>query len=145
MLFVVGSSIGLIVAGPLNISLLGVICASIVVAASSILLLAIHVIVGLMSIWVGKDTSSIWLIVHKFMLIFAFTPIELMPKFLHVPLLLLPTTHVIYTPSKLLIDFSFARFFKSLLIYQLGAGIIIAIIFTVIYLKGVKKLNVNGI
>lgn len=144
-LFLVGSIIGLIVAGPINISFLGIICASIIVATSCILLLAIHIIVGLMSIWVGKDTSSIWLIVQKFMLIFAFTPIELMPKFLHIPLLCLPTTHVIYTPSKLLIDFSYARFFKSLFVYELSAAIILVIIFTIIYLKGVKKLNVNGI
>lgn len=144
-LFIVGSIIGLIVAGPINISFVGIICSTIVVATSCILLLAIHIIVGLMSIWVGKDTSSIWLIVQKFMLIFAFTPIELMPKFLHIPLLCLPTTHVIYTPSKLLIDFSFSRFVKSLFVYELSAAIILLIIFIIIYLKGVKKLNVNGI
>lgn len=144
-LFIVGSIIGLIVAGPININLIGIICSAIVVAISCILLLAIHIIVGLMSIWVGKDTSSIWLIVQKFMLIFAFTPLELMPKFLHIPLVCLPTTHIIYTPSKLLIDFSFARFLKSLFVYELSAAIILTIIFTIIYLKGVKKLNVNGI
>lgn len=144
-LFIVGSIIGLIVAGPINISFIGTICSAIVVATSCILLLAIHIIVGLMSIWIGKDTSSIWLIVQKFMLIFAFTPIELMPKFLHIPLLCLPTTHIIYTPSKLLIDFSYVRFFKSLFVYEFSAAIILTIIFTIIYLKGVKKLNVNGI
>jgi len=144
-LFLVGSIIGLIVAGTLNINLIGIICSLIVVAVACVLLLAIHIIVGLMSIWVGKDTSSIWLIAQKFMLIFAFTPIELMPKFLQLPLLCLPTTHIIYTPSKLLIDFSYVRFFKSLFIYEFSAGIILAIIFLIIYLKGVKKLNVNGI
>ena len=145
LFFIAGSAIGLIVAGPINISLLGVLCSLVVVLGACILLLSIHIIVGLSAIWVGKDTSSIWLIVQKFMLIFAFTPIELMPKFLQVPLLCLPTTHIIYTPSKLLIDFSYARFVKSLFIYELGAGIILTIIFLVIYLKGVKKLNVNGI
>lgn len=145
VLFFVGSIIGLLVAGPLSISVLGVICSFIVVIVACILLLAIHIIVGLMSIWVGKDTSSIWLIVQKFMLIFAFTPIELMPKFLQIPLLCLPTTHIIYTPSKLLIDFSYSRFLKSLFVYELGACIILTLLFIVIYTKGVKKLNVNGI
>ncbi len=143
--FLVGSIIGIFVAGSINISITGIICAFIVVLFACILLLCIHIIVGLCSIWVGKDTSSIWLIVQKFMLIFAFTPIELMPKMLQKPLLLLPTTHVIYTPSKLLIDFSYARFFKSLFIYELGSFVILTIIFAVIYIKGVKKLNVNGV
>ena len=143
--FIVGSIIGVIVAGKLDISILGILCGFLVVFFACILLLCIHIIVGLCAIWVGKDTSSIWLIVQKFMLIFAFTPIELMPKVIQKPLLLLPTTHVIYTPSKLLIDFSYSRFFKSLFVYELGAFILLAIVFTIIYLKGVKKLNVNGV
>ena len=143
--FVIGCIIGLIVAGPIDISIIGIVCAFLVILFSCILLLCIHIIVGLCSIWVGKDTSSIWLIVQKFMLIFAFTPIELMPKALQLPLLLLPTTHVIYTPSKLLIDFSYSRFLTSILVYQLGSFILLSIIFTIIYLKGVKKLNVNGV
>lgn len=143
--FIVGGIIGIFVAGPINISLLGIICAFIVVLFACILLLCLHIIVGLCSIWVGKDTSSIWLIVQKLMLIFAFTPIELMPKILQKPLLCLPTTHIIYTPSKLLIDFSYTRFVESLFIYELGSFIILSIIFAIIYLKGAKKLNVNGI
>lgn len=145
VLFIVGSVIGVIAAGPLDISILGIICSFVVALFACILLLCIHIIVGLCAIWVGKDTSSIWLIVQKLMLIFAFTPIELMPKILQKPLLLLPTTHVIYTPSKLLIDFSYSRFFKSLFVYEFGAFILLSIIFAFIYAKGVKKLNVNGI
>ena len=144
ILFVVGSVIGTISAGALDISIAGLLCSFIVVLIACVLLLCIHIIVGLAAIWVGKDTSSIWLIVQKLMLIFAFTPIELMPKILQKPLLFLPTTHVIYTPSKLLIDFSYTRFFKSLFVYELGAFIILGIIFVIIYTKGVKKLNVNG-
>ena len=145
ILFIVGSIIGVLVAGPLNISIVGILLSLIVVIVACILLLCIHIIVGLSAIWVGKDTSSIWLIVQKFMLIFAFTPIELMPRVIQKPLLLLPTTHIIYTPSKLLIDFSYARFFKSLFVYELGAMLILTLIFIVIYRKGVKKLNVNGV
>ena len=145
ILFIIGSIIGIIVAGPLNISFIGIVLSFIVVVVACILLLCIHIIVGLMAIWIGKDTSSIWLIVQKFMLIFAFTPIEFMPKVLQKPLLILPTTHIIYTPSKLLIDFSYARFFKSLFVYEAGSMLILAIIFVIIYRKGVKKLNVNGI
>lgn len=145
ILFVVGSVIGTISAGALDISIAGLLCSFIVVLIACVLLLCIHIIVGLAAIWVGKDTSSIWLIVQKLMLIFAFTPIELMPKILQKPLLFLPTTHVIYTPSKLLIDFSYTRFFKSLFVYELGAFIILGIIFVIIYTKGVKKLNVNGV
>lgn len=143
--FVIGSIIGVLSAGPLEISTIGILCSFVVTAFACVLLLCIHIIVGLCAIWIGKDTSSIWLIVQKLMLIFAFTPIELMPKILQKPLLLLPTTHVIYTPSKLLIDFSYTRFFKSLFVYELGAFALLGIIFAIIYTKGVKKLNVNGI
>lgn len=142
--FFVGSIIGVIFARNIDISLMAVICSIPVVFIACLLLLCIHIIIGLCALWVGKDTSSIWLIVQKFMLIFAFTPLELMPKALRVPLLFLPTTHIIYTPSKLLVDFSLKRLEISL-VYELGCILLLGICFYIIYKKGVKKLNVNGI
>lgn len=142
--FFIGSIIGLIFANNINISLTAVLCSIPVVIMACMLLLCLHIIVGLLALWIGKDTSSIWLIVQKFMLIFAFTPLELMPSALKIPLLLLPTTHIIYTPSKLLVDFSFERLGISLL-YGVAAFAVLSLIFCIIYKKGVKKLNVNGI
>lgn len=142
--FFVGSIIGIIFARNIDISLMAILCSIPVVFIACLLLLCIHIIIGLCALWVGKDTSSIWLIVQKFMLIFAFTPLELMPKTLRVPLLFLPTTHIIYTPSKLLVDFSIERLGLSLM-YELGCILLLGICFYIIYKKGVKKLNVNGI
>lgn len=142
--FFIGSIIGIIFANNINISLIAVLCSIPIVLMACLLLLCVHIIVGLLALWIGKDTSSIWLIVQKFMLLFAFTPLELMPKVIRAPLLFLPTTHIIYTPSKLLVDFSFERLGISLL-YELAAFTTLSLLFYIIYRKGVKKLNVNGI
>ena len=78
------------------------------------------------------------------MLIFAFTPIELFPKAAQNVLLLIPTTHVIYTPASLFVHFSLEKFTISS-IYILISFVFLAIVLWAIYKKGVKKQNVNGI
>lgn len=142
--FLVGSILGIVFARNIEISITAILCSIPIVFMACLLLLCVHIIVGLCALWIGKDTSSVWLIVQKFMLIFAFTPLELMPKWLQTPLLFLPTTHIIYTPSKLLVNFSFQRLGISLL-YELGSILVLGIFFYIIYKKGVKKLNVNGV
>ena len=144
ILFLAGSIIGIIFARNIDISITAVLCSIPIIIMACLLLLCIHIIIGLLAMWIGKDTSSVWLVVQKFMLIFAFTPLEFMPNCLQKALLCLPTTHIIYTPSKLLINFSYSRLGISIL-YELGSFIILGCIFYIIYKKGVKKLNVNGI
>lgn len=143
MMFV-GSIVGLVIAGPLALNALELLCISLIVFMSATCLLIINMIVGLLAIWMGREISSVWLLLQKTMLIFVFTPVELMPKFLQLPLKLLPTTNVIYTPSKLLVKFSYTLFVESLLL-EILSFVILGTICYIIYRKGAKNLNVNGV
>lgn len=141
---VVGAVLGIILAGTISLTLTAIFGITIITAMALILLLAIQIIVGIAAIWLGRDVSSLWLLVQKAMLIFAFTPVELFPKWIQIPLLCLPTTHVIYTPAKLLVHFSKALFIKSL-IFETASILVLVLMLTIIYKKGVRKQNVNGI
>jgi len=140
----IGSIIGIIIAGPLVLNMIELLCVFLIVFMSATCLLIINMIVGLLAIWMGREVSSVWLLIQKTMLIFVFTPVELMPSFLQLPLKLLPTTNVIYTPSKLLVKFSYSLFVESLLLEILSFVILGAICY-IIYRKGAKNLNVNGV
>lgn len=144
IILIAGFVIGLIIAGPLNLNLLQLFFVFFVFCISAFMLLTINMIVGLLSIWLGRDVSSIWLLIQKTMLIFIFTPVEFMPQFLQIPLKLLPTTNVIYTPSKLLVKFSYPLLLESLM-YEAISFLILGVVCYVIYKKGAKNLNVNGV
>lgn len=143
-ILVIGVVLGLLLVGSITISITQVLLCFLVFVMSTILLLLLNIIVGLLSIWLGRDVSSLWLLIQKAMLIFAFSPIELFPKNLQKILLLLPTTHVIYTPSSLFVHFSATKVLISLC-FEIISFIILGILLFIIYKKGVKKQNVNGI
>lgn len=143
MIFV-GLIIGIIIAGPLSLNILQILCILFIAFISAICLLIINMIIGLLAIWMGHEVSSVWLLVQKTMLIFVFTPLELMPKAIQLPLKLLPTTNVIYTPSKLLVKFSYGLFLESLLL-EILSFVILGTLLYIIYRKGAKNLNVNGV
>ena len=116
----------------------------IVILLASLLHLTLNIVVGLLTIWLGRDVSSVWLLVSKAMLIFAFSPIELFPKGLQPILMALPTTHVIYTPASLFVHFNMENFLFAVFC-EMIALLVVAGILTILYMKGVKKQNVNGI
>lgn len=144
VLLVAGGVLGTIFVGILPLTVIQVITSLFIMLLATLLLLLFNILVGLLSIWLGRDVSSVWLLVNKAMLIFAFTPIELFPSVVQKILLLLPTTHVIYTPASLFVRFSKAKLITSS-IYMTAALIVVVLILWVIYKKGVKKQNVNGI
>jgi len=136
--------LGLIVAGKIEINAVGILLSVLVTLLGLFVLLLINLIVGISALWVGKDISSIWLIVSKMMLVFVFTPIDFLPKTLQSIVKILPTTHVTYTPSQLFVHFSYSNFIQSLG-YEIYSIILLLIVCVIMYKKGVKKLNVNSI
>lgn len=144
ILMCLGIILGIVYVGVIPVTFASIIGTFFIALMATVLLLILHVIVGLSSIWLGRDVSSIWLLVQKAMLIFAFSPLELFPKATRIPLMLLPTTHIIYTPSSLFVNFSLGKFIFSLGC-ELLSGTVLIIILTFIYKKGVKKQNVEGV
>lgn len=144
IILLIGSVLGIVLVGPLEVSALGLICTFFIVLIATMILLCLNILVGMLSIWLGRDVSSIWLLIGKMMLLFAFTPLELFPRFIQIPLLCLPTTHVIYTPAKLFVHFSAKLFVKSL-VFEVISLAVIMLILSIVYMKGVKKQNVEGV
>lgn len=144
VMLIAGSILGVIFAGLLPITVLQFVISVVVMLMAAVLLLVFNILIGLLAIWLGRDVSSVWILCQKAMLIFAFTPIELFPGWAQNILMLLPTTHVIYTPASLFVHFSVDKLITSVI--SLGASfVVITLILWVIYKKGVRKQNVNGI
>lgn len=143
-LLMAGSVLGVVFAGILPISVWQFIVSIVVMLIAAVLLLVFNILIGLLAIWLGRDVSSVWLLCQKAMLIFAFTPIELFPAWTQKILLMLPTTHVIYTPASLFVHFSVDKLVMSILSLAISF-VIIASMLWIIYKKGVRKQNVSGI
>ena len=143
-LMISGGILGYFLAGRLEINFVQLMLVILVGIIALVILLLLNILVGMLSIWVGHDVSSIWLLLSKMMLLFTFTPLELFPEWMQVPLLILPTTHVIYTPAKLLVHFSNKQLLMSFM-FETGAILVITVLLTLIYMKGVKKQNVEGV
>lgn len=103
----------------------------------------ITISISLISFWIEDSTPFHW-VYDKMILIFGtLLPIEMFPMFLRPIISCLPTYVIMYGPAKLIIDFSFGNFIKIFLvqvIYLLISGIVMSVMFS----RGVKKLNVNG-
>ena len=141
---IAGSVLGTIFAGVLPLNIVQLVISLLVMLLAAVLLLVFNIGVGLLAIWLGRDVSSVWILFQKAMLIFAFTPIELFPKGVQNILMLLPTTHVIYTPASLFVHFSTPKLLISIIAIGLSF-VVVAGVLWIIYTKGVKKQNVNGI
>ena len=103
----------------------------------------IRILISLSSFWV-EDSNPFQNVYKKIVLIFGvFFPLEMFPKIVGTIIRYSPIYSVSYGPAKLILDFSF-DLFKSILISQFITIIIVIILISIIYRKGVKKLNVNG-
>lgn len=125
----------------LNIlSILAVILSSIL--ATFISILAVTTI-GLLSFYIEDSTPFYWLYSKVILLLGVIFPIEYFPAFIQ-PILKYSLVYVVsYGPAKLYVDFS-TNTFISILIAQVIYLIIVYLLCSFIYKKGVKKLNVNG-
>lgn len=141
---IIGIILGTIIAGPLNIVWYNIPLVLFIFILGLIVLLLLNLIVGVLALWIGKDVSSVWLIVSKFMLLLIFTPLDFFPKIVQNIAKFIPTTHITYTPNELLVHFSYSNFANAL-IYEVYSVILLGILCYIIYRKGVKKLNVTGI
>ena len=90
-----------------------------------------------------EETKSLWFIVQKFQFLVLFVPLEFYNGFVQKILFLLPTTHIIYAPAKLLVKFSINEGFKLIGMQAVGI-ILLSVLSAILYKKGVEKINANG-
>lgn len=134
--------LGNVLAGPIQISVFGLFIVFISILISVFLGILMQIFVGLLSFYT-EENRSFWLIIQKIQLLVLFTPLEFYPDVIQKILYMFPTTHMIFTPSKILVDFASAKI-MSLIIFQIISVIIMLAIIVIMYKRGVKKINVNG-
>lgn len=136
--FVLGFCFG----GALEVSALGVFFVIISCILSIITGLIIQLILGLIAFEM-EETKSLWFIVQKFQFLVLFVPLEFYSGVFQKILFVLPTTHIIYAPSRLLVKFSIDEGFMLVGI-QVISIILLSVISAILYKRGVEKINANG-
>lgn len=101
------------------------------------------VFIGLFSFIIEDSTPFYWLYSKLILIVGVLFPIEYFPKVVQPVLNFSPVYVVSYGPAKLFVDFSWDKFI-IILVAQIIYIIISYLLCSLLYKKGVKKLNVNG-
>lgn len=134
--------LGLILVGPIDVTIQGIIFTVIASIIGVFIGILIQTFVGLIAFFT-EENSSFWLIIQKFTFFLVFTPLEFYPEIVQKIFSVLPTTYLIYAPARI-----FTRFEIGEAIVLLGleilSGLVLYGIIRLMYMKGVRKINVNG-
>lgn len=134
--------LGVVFAGGIEITALGLFIAIISIVISIIMGIYIQIIIGL-SAFYSEENESFWLIIQKLMLFLVFTPLEFYPVVIQRIFMLLPTTYLTYAPARIFTKFELVPSL-TILACQIAAFIVLSIGARMLYKKGVEKINVNG-
>ena len=144
MYFVLGIGLGYLFLGSFpNLNLFSIIAILITCILATIVSTLLIIFIGLFSFIIEDSTPFYW-IYSKFILLFGtLFPIEYFPKIVQPILKYSPIYAINYGPAKLFVDF-YLNGFILVLIAQIIYIIISFGLCSLVYKKGVKKLNVNG-
>lgn len=134
---------GFIFVGPIDFNIISLPFIIIVFLLSFIINAVIRIIISMLSFYIEDSTPFHWLYDKVIIVLGIIFPIEIFPKVLQPILKFTPIYVVTYGPAKLVIDFNFNMFFTIIFI-QIIYLIVTIILLTLMYRKGVRKLNVNG-
>ena len=135
--------VGNVFIAPLSLSLIHMPFILIVMFLGIIINMLIRIGISLISFWIEDAHPFHWVYDKMILILGTLLPIELFPVFLRPIIKCLPTYVVMYGPAKLIVDFNFNSF-KTIIIAQIIYLLVVGGIISVMYNKGVKKLNVNG-
>ena len=99
--------------------------------------------IGLFSFYIEDANPFFWLYSKVILVLGTIFPIEYFPKLIQSILKFSPVYVVSYGPAKLFVDFSWHNFIL-VLIAQIIYIVIAYLLCSLLYKKGVKRLNVNG-
>lgn len=134
---------GFIFIGPIDFNIISLPFIIIVFLLSFIINAVIRIIISMLSFYIEDSTPFHWLYDKVIIVLGIIFPIEVFPKALQPILKFTPIYVVTYGPAKLVIDFNINSFI-TILIVQIIYLIVTILLLTLIYRKGVRKLNVNG-
>ena len=136
--------LGLVFAGSIpDFNYLSIICGIPVYLLAVLITGMVRILISLSSFWV-EDSKPFQNVYNKMVLMFGvFFPLEMFPSIIGKIIRYSPIYSTSYGPAKLILSFS-NELFKTILLSQFITILIIIILMSIIYKKGVKKLNVNG-
>lgn len=140
----VGISLGLVFAGRLEgfqIQYLPLMAVSFVLGLFINSL--IRIAISISSFWIEDAKPFHWIYDKMILVIGTLFPIEMFPIWLQPIIRCTPIFVITYGPAKLIIDFSMEVFIQVILA-QIGYIGIAVVLLTILYQKGMRRLNVNG-
>lgn len=103
----------------------------------------IRIAISISSFWIEDSKPIHWMYDKLILVIGTLFPVEMFPIWLQPAIKCSPIFVITYGPAKLIIDFSMEMFLQ--VVFAQIVYIVIAIsILTLLYQRGVKRLNVNG-
>lgn len=134
--------LGILFAGPIEITAQSMLITMISIAISVLMGIYVQLIIGLLAFY-AEENDSFWLVAQKLMLLLVFVPLEFYPTSIQKIFLAIPTTYVTYAPARIFSKFELNQSIMVLL-YQIMAFAVLAILARILYKRGVEKINVNG-
>ena len=126
-----------------NLNILSIVCVLISSILATIISTLLITFIGLCSFIIEDANPFYWLYSKIILVLGTIFPIEFFPEAIQTMLLYSPIYVVSYGPAKLFVDFS-VNDFISIILAQIIYVFIGYIMCSLMYKKGVKKLNVNG-
>ena len=138
-----GLAIGFVFVGPIEFDIKNLLFILIVFILSAFINALIKICISFSSFWLDENKPFHW-IYDKFILVLGVLfPIELFPAFMQPFIKVTPIFVVTYGPARLAVNFS-SQVFWGLIVNQVIYILIFLILVSLIYKKGVKKINTNG-
>lgn len=103
----------------------------------------IRLIISLMSFWIEDSGPFHWIYDKLILVLGTLFPVEIFPIWMRGFITVSPVFVVTYGPAKLVIEFT-RELYLRVLISQVTYIVILGLILSTMFRKGVKKLNVNG-
>ena len=133
---------GVVYLGVPQISLVNIFLFVISVIISYFTILFCQLLIGLLAFFF-EDNDVFYLIISKAILIVTMSPLDFFDGFVYKFLSVLPTTYIIYGPSKIFLNCDVNMAIK-LIVIQLMEFLLLYSIVKITSMKGVEKINVNG-
>lgn len=144
LLFIIGTGIGVgFLGGIPNINIWGVLLVVVSMILATFISTLLITFIGLISFYI-EDANPLYWLYSKFILVLGtIFPIEYFPSLLQPVISYSPIYVVSYGPAKMFVDFSWELGLKVVLV-QVIYLIFAYLLCMGLYVKGVRKLNVNG-
>ncbi len=113
------------------------------IVLSSILSCVLYGIIGMLCFWIEESTPFTWVVQKTIMLFGLFFPPELFPRWMQPIINYSPIFAIISGPSKLIASFSWELFAQTVITQLVYIGVF-AVIGSMVYKNGTKKVNING-